>query len=269
MAYLGLSQACTTEGNFKVKSSYIISIVLFIGFGAWLWYFPESPQRLYEGDVLRVGTNAEYPPFEYMEDGEIVGLDIEIVEEIGKRLKKHVEKVNMDFDMLMPQLQFGSIDIIAAGLSVTPEKSQQALFTTPYLKNDPFLIVTLASEPPVVSMSQLFGKKVVVNQGFTAELYMKPIRGPLLYALPTVAEAFMALEQKRAYAFVTAASVVGPFFKKHGREKFRTTRIPGQVENYSLAISKKDPELFKKVQAALIGMKRDGTLKKIMKKWGL
>ncbi|OGB97152.1 hypothetical protein A3F06_02065 [candidate division TM6 bacterium RIFCSPHIGHO2_12_FULL_36_22] len=253
-----------------MKTSHYIALVIFIITGIWLWYYPDNQQELRAPkNILRVGTNAEYPPFSFKDGNKIVGLDIDVVKEIAKRIGKVTAFANMDFDMLIPQLQFGTIDIIAAGLSETPERANQLAFTTPHLRDDPFLIITLADKPPIISMHQLVGKKVIVNQGFTAELYMQQIPGPILLALPTVADAFIALQQGKGYAFVTAASAVGPFFDKYGQEKFKVSRIPGPKEDYSLAVSKKNSELFEQVQQALISMERDGTLTKIRQKWGI
>ena len=231
-----------------MKTSHYVSLFIFIIAGIGLWNYPDSQQQRAPKNILRVGTNAEYPPFSLKKDGKIVGFDIDIVKDIAKRMGKTVVFANMDFDMLIPQLQFGAIDIVAAGISETPERANQVSFTTPHLCNDPFLIVTLANKPPVTSIGQLIGKKIIVNQGFTAELYMQQIPGPILQALPTVADAFVALEQGKGYAFVTAASAVTPYFKKYGKDKFRVSRIPGSGESYNLAISRKNPTLLKKVQ---------------------
>jgi len=244
----------------------------FLGFliiaGVWLWFYPDCPpQTCLHKNVLRVGTNAEYPPFEFKENGKIVGIDIDMVKAVAEKLGKAVQLVDMNFDMLMPCLQFGALDVVAAGLTPTPERSQQALFTAPYLSGDPFLIVTLKDKPPIGNIYQLANKKVIVNQGFTTELYIKSIRGPIVQSLPTVTEAFIALEQGKAYAFITTGAIAGPFFKKYGSKPFKVTPIPGIRENYSLAISKKNPCLYKEIQQALVDLKKDGTLTKIMKKW--
>ncbi|HJM68418.1 MAG TPA: transporter substrate-binding domain-containing protein [Candidatus Babeliales bacterium] len=253
-----------------MKTSHYISLAIFIIAGIWLWHYPDSqPELRASENILIVGTNAEYPPFEFKDGNNIIGLDIDIADEVAKRIGKITVFRNMDFDMLIPQLQFGSIDVIAAAMAETPERANQLAFTIPYLRNDPFWIITLADKPPIINIHQLVGKRIIVNQGFTAELFMQQIRGPILQALPTVADAFIALQQGKGYAFVTAASVVAPFFDKYGKDKFSISTMPGAGENYSLALSKKNSKLFKQVQQALISMEKDGTLMKIRQKWGL
>ena len=75
----------------------------------------EAAQKVYV-----VGTNAEYPPFEYVENGEIAGFDAEIIKEAAKRMGIEYKWLNTNFDGLIPALQTKKVDIVIAGMSVTP-----------------------------------------------------------------------------------------------------------------------------------------------------
>lgn len=77
----------------------------------------ETAQKVYV-----VGTNAEYPPFEYVENGEIAGFDAEIIKEAAKRMEIEYKWLNTNFDGLIPALQTKKVDIVIAGMSVTPER---------------------------------------------------------------------------------------------------------------------------------------------------
>lgn len=99
-------------------------------------------------DVLVVGTSADFPRFTFINDeGVIVGFDIDIATEVAKGLGKKIEIKDRSFDMLIPEAQNGSIHIIAAGMTITPERAKQILFTKPYLKNEPLVILTLTKIP--------------------------------------------------------------------------------------------------------------------------
>ena len=114
-----------------------------------------------------VGTNAEFPPFSYIENKAIVGFDIDVAKEVAQRLGKTIQIKDMPFDALIPDIALGHVDFVAAGMSYTEERAKRASFTKSYFE-DPLMIF---SKRPL-SFDKLKGKKVVVVQGFTADLLM-------------------------------------------------------------------------------------------------
>lgn len=212
---------------------------------------------------LTVGTNAEFPPYTFIEKGEIVGFDVDIAKEIGKRMGKEIQFKDMPFDALIPDLIFNKIDFIAAGLTVTEERAKRIAFTKPYLQGEPLVILSLNN------ITDLKGKKVIVNDGFTADLFLSGQKGIELIRLPTTAEGFLALKSGRADAFVTAQSTIDTFFKTHERSNYYLNPIPNTAENCALAISKSNPQLLADIQIVLDQMEEDGTLNKIKTKWNL
>ena len=113
-----------------------------------------------EAKVLVVGTSADFPPFSFVENDQIVGFDIDLIHEIGKRLQQQITLKNMPFGTLLPTLQLGQIQVIAAGLSATPERAQHVLFTSPYLDHNPFVIVSLATNPAKTITDLHSGKRL-------------------------------------------------------------------------------------------------------------
>lgn len=92
--------------------------------------------------VLRVGTNAEFPPFEYtLDDGTIVGFDIEIAKLIAKKANKTLEIVNTAFDSLLLELDSGNVDFVIAGMTVDAERSAQVDFSASYYTSEQAVIV--------------------------------------------------------------------------------------------------------------------------------
>lgn len=94
-----------------------------------------------DGDVIKMGTNAAFPPFEYVEGSEIVGFDITMSQYVAKAAGKKLEVINMDFDALIGALQANSIDFIAAGMSVTPDRLENVDFSDPYYESEQVIIV--------------------------------------------------------------------------------------------------------------------------------
>ncbi len=243
--------------------SLLVSFIL-----VWRMAHKAPGQTRQPENVLIVGTNAEYAPFSFVQGKTITGFDIDLIEEIAKRLNKTVQLHDMPFDGLVPALQLGTIQIIAAGITPTPERAERILFTKPYLTGDQLIIVSRA-DAPLKTIDQLKSKKVAVNEGFTADYYMSKIKGPELIKFATAIESFMTLESGRVDALVAAQNTIKPFLEHYGADKFSISPIPATTDEYALAISKKYPELLEPIQKALDDMAADGTLEKLKKKWGL
>ena len=93
------------------------------------------------GETVVLGTNAAFPPFEYVEGKKIVGFDITMGEKIAKTAGMKLEVLDMAFDSLIPALQAGTIDFIAAGMSVTEERKKNVDFSVPYFASEQVIIV--------------------------------------------------------------------------------------------------------------------------------
>lgn len=246
----------------------IIIILLFLGLWTWIQVHKQPEERTLNNSII-VGTNAEYPPFTFIDNGEYTGLDIDIIREIARRLNKKLTIKDMPFDALLPDIQLGNIHMIAAGVSPSEERKNEVFFTKPYLGHDPLVIVTRYDKAPLTSVGQLAYKDVVVNDGFTADLYLSPFDDINLKRLPSVAEAFLALTSKRADAFVSAQSSLEPFFAQYDRNLFHVYPIDNIYDEYVLMISKRYPALYKEIEHTLENMHADGTIAKLLSKWNL
>ena len=91
--------------------------------------------------VIKLGTNAAFPPFEYVEGKDFAGFDITMGEKIAAKAGARLEVIDMAFDSLIPALQAGTIDFIAAGMSVTEERKKNVDFSEPYFSSEQVIIV--------------------------------------------------------------------------------------------------------------------------------
>lgn len=101
---------------------------------------PENVATSGDG-VVKMGTNATFWPFEYTEGSEVVGFDITMSQYIAKGYGKQLEVINMEFDALIAALQAGSIDFVAAGMSITPDRQAEVDFSDPYYSSEQVVIV--------------------------------------------------------------------------------------------------------------------------------
>ena len=253
--------------NSFTKFIYLV-VALCVIFLVIYFYKSYKTETISKENILVVGTSADYPPFSFIENDIIVGFDIDIIKEIGSRLDKKIKLKDLPFDILLPEIQIGNIDVVAAGWTETSERAKRVLFTKPYLSDDPLLVITRSNDV-ITSLADLNGKEVVVNEGYTADLYMSNISGPIIKRLAMVTDGFLALTSGRVFAFIASKIAVKTFFDLYGTSKFNIFVIPNIKETYSLAITTKRSELLPEIQKVLEDMEYDGKLKELKLKWGI
>lgn len=220
-----------------------------------------------EDNPLIVGTNAEFPPFCYIENKTIVGFDIDIAKEVAQRLGRKIQLKDMPFDALIPDILLGHVDFVAAGMSYTEERAKRVAFTKPYLSGDPLVI--FSSSKQKLGLDDLKGKTVIVIEGFTADQFMSPIKGIDLIRLSAQADGFMAVKSGRADAFVTAKSTVDAFYNVQDASQFHTIPLNGTGETCALVVPKSKTKMLADIQKALDAMVNDGTMAALKAKWKL
>lgn len=245
----------------------IIAIAL-----ASLWFIRRAPQAAisHERDYIIVGTNAEYPPFATIENDTVVGFDIDLINAIAQHINKKIVLKDMPFDALISEIQLGHIDVIAAGMTATPERERQLFFSDTYIQGDPLVAITL--DPTITTIERvddLKGKQIVVNEGYTADDYLSTFDNLEINRLATPAEAILALTSKRADIFVAALSSIKPFLSKEKNKKFVYFPLQDTADSYSIAIAKTSPELRTAINDALQGLKASGVLEQLKQKWNI
>ena len=257
--------------NWRTISILLLLALTFVASFFYLSRKPATPFKEQENDTIIVGTNAEYPPFSFVESDQIVGFDIDIIKDIAKRLNKKISFKNMSFAALIPELQLGSIQVIAAGVTPSEEKTKRVFFSSIYFDNDPLMAVQHKGQPAVSTGEELQGKIVSVNQGYTADQYLSGLEGLQVMRLssPLVTTGIMTLQSNQAGVYVASKSALRPYFAKQTEQLYQSTPLEGTEETYALAVSKKYPNLYAAIQAELTKMLKDGTILTIKKKWGL
>jgi polar amino acid transport system substrate-binding protein len=121
-------------------------------------------------EVINPGTAPGFPPFEYTEDGELVGFDVDLAEAAIERAGYEVgEWTEIEFDSLIPSLTQGNIDLIAAAMTIDEERKQQIAFTDPYYESDQAVLVAEDSDLSPESTGDLSGAVVGAQSGTTGQ----------------------------------------------------------------------------------------------------
>jgi arginine/lysine/histidine transporter system substrate-binding protein len=251
-----------------MKNRLIGGIILLFLSGIYLLIAVPRETKDNPEDYAIVGTNAEFPPFAFVENEKIVGFEIDLAREVCQRLGKKMKIKDLPFDALLPEVILGQVDFVAAGMSYTEERAKRVLFTNSYLSNDPLVIVSLSEE--LKTIDDLTGKDVAVNEGYTADLFLSKREDINLIRLGSQpADGFLSLKSQRCDAFVTAENTLKPFLRKAKIENCYFSPIEGSNESCAIIVPKNYKRLRNKIQSCLDSMEEDGSLEEMRVHWGL
>lgn len=217
----------------------------------------EAAQKVYV-----VGTNAEYSPFEYVENGEIAGFDAEIIKEAAKRMGIEYKWLNTNFDGLIPALQTKKVDIVIAGMSVTPEREKAVNFSVPYLTSNVAIVTN--SKNPIKDMNDLSGKSYGVELGTTKEASARKIDGAEVVPFSSTTGALVALKSGKIDGMVLDESVSSKYIEKNP-ELVLVGVMEGEPK--AAAFNKDDKELMENFSKVLEEMITDGTVAELREKY--
>ena len=218
-------------------------------------------------DQLVMATNAEFPPYEYHEGDDIVGIDAEIAQAIADKLGKELVIEDMAFDSIVTAVQSGKADIGLAGMTVTEERLESINFSDPYATGKQVIIVAEGSD--IASADDFEGKTIGVQGSTTGDLYVT-----WDYVDEGLAQierynkgmdAVMALVQGKVDAVVIDNEPAKVFVEQNEGLKILETEYV--IEDYAAAIAKDNEELLAQVNEALAELKESGELQAIVDKY--
>lgn len=210
-----------------------------------------------------IGLDDTYAPMGFKnEKNELVGFDIDLAREVGKRIGKEVIFQNCDWAGILFQLKTKKIDAIWNGLTITPEREKVIAFSDPYLSGKQVIVT---KDKNIKSEKDLENKIVAVQMGSSS--YFSVTKSNLLKKenlkkYPTNVEALLDLENGRVDAVVTDF-IVAKYYSKN----FYLLETSFPSENIGVGLRKDDVELKNSINKALSDMKSDGSFEKIYNKW--
>ncbi|PAV26639.1 amino acid ABC transporter substrate-binding protein (PAAT family) [Tamilnaduibacter salinus] len=220
-------------------------------------------------ETLSAVTDPSFVPFEMMdqESGEMVGFDMDILQEVAKRAGFDYNLRTMDFNGIIPALQTGNADIALAGITITEEREKIVDFSDPYYDSGLRLLIR-ASNDNVDELADLEGKKIGTKIGSTSYDYLTAnlddTEGVTPY--PGSSDMYMALMSGSVDAVFYDAPNVGYFSRTKGEGKVKTVGPLYEGQQYGIALVD-GSEWVDDVNDALAAMKEDGTYKTIYEKW--
>ena len=234
-----------------------------------------SASAAVEGDIalitegkLTIATSPDYPPFENLENGEYVGLDIEIAKAIAAELGLEPEFKTLQFDAIIPAISSGGqADIGISGFSVDPERAKEIDFTTSYYIDDQAVAVMKDSEITEANADEALnaeGVKIAVQSGTTGESYVQE-NYPNATAQPygNSTDAFAAMQSGQADAVCTNKAVVDAMLAEAYQDAVVVKSI-ATGEEYAIVVSQDNPALTAAIDGALETLKANGTIDQLI-----
>ena len=221
--------------------------------------------------VLSMATNAEFPPYEYVEGEDVVGIDIDIAQAIADKLGMELKVDNINFDSIIPAITSGKDAIGIAGMTVTDERKKNVDFTDSYATG--VQVVIVREDSKITDVKDLTTKgannTIGVQLGTTGDIYctsdIQDKGFGKVQQFNKGADAVQALVSGKIDCVVIDNQPAKEFVKANKGLKILDTEYV--TEDYAIAIAKDNTELKDKINGALNELKADGTIQKILDKY--
>ena len=214
--------------------------------------------------VITFGTNAEFPPFEFVAGSGVIdqydGIDMAIAKQIAEENGMTAAVENMEFDSLLIALQNGQIDAAIAGMTVTEERLESVDFSTPYYTATQVMIVKEDSD--IAAAADMADKKICVIQGYTGEICVQDLGYPY-EAFKKGTEAVLELVNGKCDVVVIDSATAQKYVSDNEGLKIVEDSAAFESEEYAIAVRKGNTELLDMINKAVEAKLADGTISEL------
>lgn len=216
------------------------------------------------GEVLTVGSDIPYPPFEQGKAPNYEGFDVELMEAVAEAIGREAQFKDTSFDTIFLDLAQGNFDVVASASTITDEREKTVDFTDPYYLSEQAIVVKEGGD--IDSVEKLAGAKVAVQQGTTGEEYVEEkAEAGEVRKYPQGPDAVNAVKTGTVDAVVIDIPVAENAVQaQNGLEL--SAAIPTD-EEYGFAVAEDNKELLEELNEGLQEVKEDGTYARIYEKW--
>ncbi|HJJ28653.1 MAG TPA: transporter substrate-binding domain-containing protein [Methanocorpusculum sp.] len=217
--------------------------------------------------VLVMATNAEFQPYEYYDNGKIVGIDAEMMEAVANELGMTLKIEDMKFDTIITAVSTGKADVGAAAMTVTEDRLKNIDFSDTYATSKQVIVVNKTGDKKIESDADFAGARIGVQLGTTGDIYVSDYEDSAkeIMRLNNAADLFQALEAKKIDCIVIDEQPALKYSAK--ADSLTILEKEFTNEDYAIAIKKGNTELKDKINAALTKLKENGTLDAIVAKY--
>lgn len=232
-------------------------------------------QQIQSRGKIVVGTEAALPPYEFVEDGKIVGYGPDILNEIVKNMKVELDQQDVPFTGILPGLEEKKFDLVATAISVTPERQEKFGLTIP-IGDFVYFLVKRTGDDRLNNPDDVNGKVIGTNTGtvidkeitkYNEKLKAEGKEGFEIVRYKSMADVYLDLKNGRLDAAISGLLTLKDIDKK---EPGAYERFDGGIEIHqyaSWAVRKEDKELLEFLNAEILKMKKSGKLAELQEKW--
>ena len=238
-----------------------------LGLGLSTPAFAQSAlDQIKSAGALRVGTEGTYPPFTFHDDaGKLVGFDVEIAQEIAKRLGVTAEFVEGPWDGLIAGIDANRYDVVINQVGITDERKEKYDFSEPYIASKAAMVVK-GDNTTITSFADLKGKKAA--QTLTSNFgKLAQESGAELVGTDGFDQSIALVVQGRADATINDSLSFFDFKKKQPDADVKIVATQPDADYSGVLLAKGKPELLEAINAALTEIKADGTYAAISEKY--
>lgn len=252
------------------KQSRILALILAVVMVAFAFAACGEKEEVTTTEEIVFGTNAEFPPFEFVTTsgviGEFDGIDMAIADEIAKDNAMTAKISNMEFDSLLIALQNGQIDAVIAGMTVTEERAQKVNFSIPYYQATQVMIVKEDSQ--IQKAGDMADKKIAVIQGYTGETCVSEM-GYKYISFKKGTDAIMELVNGKADVVVIDSATATKYVSDNEGLKIVEDAEAFASEEYAIAVAKENTELLDKINASIEKLLEEGKVAEFADKYSV
>lgn len=219
------------------------------------------------GDVVRVATDATWPPFESIDEDtkEMVGLDIELMKAIGERANFQVEFINVSFDTLLTGMAQCQYDAAISAITITPDRAVDFAFSVPYFAAGQVVVVHTGN-PEIAGYNNLSNKVVGVQNDTTGDVEAQKIEGAIIKRYDDIELAFQDLMNGQIEAVIADNPLALGIVGKHP-DLLTTVGETFTDENYGIAVCRTNTELVERINVALAELISEGYIDGLTQSW--
>lgn len=222
--------------------------------------------RINKEKAIKVAFEGTYPPFNYQDEKkEFAGFDVDISNEMAKRMGVKAHFIATPWEALIGGLQADKFDIIISQMSITDERKKSVDFTDPYVITGGVLI-TRQETNDITKLEELKGKKVGVGTGTTFEKVARSVEGSDVRTYKSAGEYFADLQNKRLDVIINDNMVAGYRIKQNNLPLKISSGLVNK-DIIGMAIKQENKDFLDKVNKTLGEIKKDGTYEQMFMKW--
>ncbi len=229
--------------------------------------------KLLNDGVLSVGEEVGYPPFEdFAEDGTTpIGFDVDIINEIGRRLGLKVNIINTSFDGIFAGID-NNYDVVCSACTITDKRKQSMLFSTPYISNYQAVILKAGDTRTISNFNDLDGMTIALQKETTSDELISDYKSTGTIDIEIVANekvlsCFTQLDNGEVDAVVVDSTVADGYLAKNPDKYIYAYKDEAEAESFGIAIGKDNEALKKVIDEVLADMEADGFIKDTLEYW--